>query len=53
MAIRDFTESARIEKSVMVECRKIAQAEGRLLTRVLSDLIRAGLAQRKENSHGS
>lgn len=43
MAISDFTETIRIEKSVMRDVRKIAKAEGRLLTRVLSDLVRAGL----------
>lgn len=48
MAMSDFTETVRIEKSVMSEVRKIAQTEGRLLTRVLSDLIRAGLAKKQE-----
>lgn len=50
MAISDFTESVRIEKTVMLEARKIAQNEGRILTRVLSDLIRAGLAQRQKKA---
>jgi hypothetical protein len=48
MGIRETTEAARIDKSVMREARKIAKAEARQITRVLSDLIRAGLAQREQ-----
>ena len=48
MTSKDFTDSARIEKAVMREARKIAKAEGKLLTRVLSELIRAGLARKQK-----
>ena len=44
MAIRDMSESVRIEKEILRKCRALAKEEGRLLTFVLSRMLEIALA---------
>lgn len=45
MAIRDMSESVRIEKEILRKCRALAKEEGRLLTFVLSRMLEIALVE--------